>query len=98
VCAPRPVYRGRCRVALHHGSTTRIGVIQVTWWESTLFLVAVAFAIWGFISMVGFRTRTLTRGHGRTAEDLYPNYADSARKQRRYAREHGGEWHDDEPG
>jgi hypothetical protein len=73
-------------------------VIQLPWWETVLFLMAVALAIWGFISIVGFRTRTLTRRTDRTAEDLYPDYADSARKQRRYAREHGGQWHDDEPG
>jgi hypothetical protein len=73
-------------------------VIQVPWWETVLFLMAVAVAIWGFASIVGFRTRTLTRKTDRTAEDLYPDYADSVRKQRRYAREHGGYWHDDEPG
>ena len=66
------------------------------WWETVLFLMAVAVAIWGFTWLVGFRTRVVTRGTDRTAEDLYSNYADSARKQRRYAREHGGQWHDHE--
>jgi hypothetical protein len=66
------------------------------WWETTLFIMAVVLAIWGFASMVGTRTRFLTRRSYRSAEDIYPNYADSARKQRRYAREHGGQWHDDE--
>jgi hypothetical protein len=66
------------------------------WWETTLFLMAVVLAIWGFVSLVGIRTRILTRKSYRTAEDIYPNYADSARKQRRYAHEHGGEWHDHE--
>ncbi len=74
-----------------------IGVIQLPWWETVLFLMAVAVAIWGFSSIVGFRTRTLTRRTDRTAEDLYSEHADSARKQRRYAREHGGQWHDHEP-
>jgi hypothetical protein len=27
---------------------------------------------------------------------LYPNYADSLHKQRRYAKEHGGEWTSDD--
>jgi len=27
---------------------------------------------------------------------MYSNYADSNRKQRKYAREHGGQWRDDE--
>jgi hypothetical protein len=44
--------------------------------------------------MVGFRADVLTRATHRTAEDLYPHYADSLRKQRRYARRHGGEWRD----
>ena len=70
------------------------------WWETVLFLIAVVLAIWGFLSVVGFRTRTLTSRSHRTAEDLYPNYADSPHKQRQYAREHGGEWrdHDNLPG
>jgi hypothetical protein len=47
---------------------------------------------------------TRTTGHGdpepqhtiwRAAQDLYPSYADSLRKQHRFAREHGGQWHDD---
>jgi len=65
-----------------------------------LFLMAVAVAIWGFISLTRFRTDILNRRTYRTAEDLYPNFADSPAKQRRYAREHGGEWHetDDSPG
>ena len=66
------------------------------WWEEILFLMAAGLAIWGFISLVGFRTRTLTGRSHRTAEDLYGNYADSPRKQRRYAREHGGQWRDHE--
>jgi hypothetical protein len=31
-----------------------------------------------------------------TAQDMYDNYADSPRKQRRYAKRHGGEGHDGE--
>jgi len=41
-----------------------IVVIQMPWWEAILFFAAVILAIWGFMSMVGFRTRYLT--HGRT--------------------------------
>jgi hypothetical protein len=71
-------------------------VIQVPWWGDVLFLLVAGIAIWGFCSIVGFRTKTLTRRSNRTAEDLYPDYADSPRKQRRYAREHGGQWRDHE--
>ena len=63
------------------------------WWETVLFFIAVGVAIWGFISMVGVRTRFLTRRTGRRAEDLYDDYADSPKKQQQYAREHGGSWH-----
>jgi hypothetical protein len=66
-------------------------VIELQWWEAVLFFMSVGAAIWGFLSLAGFWTRTLSRRTERTAESMYPNYADSARKQRRYAREHGGQ-------
>jgi hypothetical protein len=69
-----------------------IVVIQMPWWEAILFFAAVILAIRGFMSMVGFRTRYLTHRTDRTAEDMYRDYADSPRKQRSYARRHGGEW------
>jgi hypothetical protein len=71
-----------------------IVVIQMLWWEAILFFAVVIFAIYAFASIVGFRTRTLTRPTDRTAQDMYDNYADSPRKRRRYARRHGGEGHD----
>jgi hypothetical protein len=77
-------------------SFARIEVIPVPWWGYALFLVAVGVAIWGFLSLVGFRTRWVTSKTDRTAQDLYPSHADSLRKQRRHAREHGGEWRDHE--
>jgi hypothetical protein len=73
-----------------------IVVIQMSWWEIILFIAVVIFAIYAFASIVGFRTRTLTRPTDRTAQDMYDNYADSPRKQRRYARHHGGEGPDGE--
>jgi hypothetical protein len=69
------------------------------WWGTVLFLAAVVLAIWGFLSIVGVRTRFLTRKTDRRAEDLYGNYADTPQEQERYARKHGGEWRDkDLPG
>ncbi|HEY2522813.1 MAG TPA: hypothetical protein VGJ19_22065 [Streptosporangiaceae bacterium] len=64
------------------------------WWETILFLIAVGLALWGFASMTGVYTRFFTRKTTRTAQDLYASNADSPRKQRRYAREHGGNWTD----
>jgi hypothetical protein len=73
-----------------------MGVVsQMPWWETILFLIAVILAIWGFASMVGFRTSSLTRRTDRTATDMYDQFADSPRKQHRYARDHGGEWHNE---
>jgi hypothetical protein len=77
-------------------SPDRIVVIQMVWWEAVLFVAVVIFAIYAFASIVGFRTRTLTRPTDRTAQDMYDNYADSPHKQRRYAKRHGGEGHDGE--
>ena len=78
---------------LGNRSPDGIVVIQMVWWEAVLFFAVVIFAIYAFASIVGFRTRTLTRPTDRTAQDMYDNYADSPRKQRRYAKHHGGEGH-----
>lgn len=68
------------------------------WWGTVLFVAAVVLAIWGFLSIVGFRTRSLTRKTDRRAEDMYQNYAGPARGQHRFAHDHGV-WRDrDMPG
>jgi hypothetical protein len=66
----------------------------MSWWAYVLFALAVAAAIYGFCALVGLETRVLTRKPYRTADDLYDKYADSTRKQRRSASEHGGPWSD----
>lgn len=66
-------------------------MIQLPWWETVLFLMGAALAIWGFISFVRFYTRVVTRRTDRTAENMYPDYASLSRKQRRSAREHAGQ-------
>jgi hypothetical protein len=71
-------------------------VIPLPWWEAVLFLMAVALAVWGFISLARFDTRLVTRRSYRRAEDLYPGHARLSRRQRRYAREHAD--HGDGPG
>lgn len=53
------------------------------------------FAGYAFLQLVGWRTRGLSRRTKRTAEDMYGQYADPPRKQRRYARQHGGSWSED---
>ena len=65
-------------------------------WLDIGIVVLFLFAGYAFLQLVGWRTRGLSRRTKRTAEDLYPQYADSPRKQRRYAREHGGTWPEDD--
>jgi hypothetical protein len=66
------------------------------WWEYIIIVAVLIFGIYSFLVVVGFRTRLQTRKTDRTAESMYSNYADSNRKQRKYARERGGQWQDDE--
>jgi hypothetical protein len=62
------------------------------WWEYIIVAVILLFGIYAFLVLTGFETRTLSHRTTRTAESMYPSYADSLRKQRQYARQHGGEW------
>ena len=66
------------------------------WWLDDIVVPAVLiFGVYCFVWLVRSRTRGLTRKSKRTAEDLYPAYADSVRKQRKYAKAHGSTWRDD---
>jgi hypothetical protein len=67
------------------------------WWLNDLVIpVILIIGLGCFVITVLWRTRLMTRKTTRSAEDLYPRYADSIQEQRKYAREHGGQWHDDE--
>jgi hypothetical protein len=66
------------------------------WWVNIVVPALLILAIFGFVLAVRLQTRRLTSRTTRTAEDLYPRYAGSVRKQRKYAEEHGGQWQDDE--
>jgi hypothetical protein len=66
-------------------------------WEDILIPALFILAIYCFAVMVGFRTRTLTRKTTRTAENMYPLYADSIKKQKEYAKEHGTRRDDGSP-
>jgi hypothetical protein len=61
------------------------------WWQYIIIAAVLVLGIYAFLVFTGFETRTLSRRTARTAEDMYPGYADSLRKQRRYAKQHGGE-------
>ncbi len=67
------------------------------WWMNFIVVPAVLLlGIYGFLVLVGFRRRMLTRKTEHTAESMYDNYADSVRTQRRYASSRGGQWRDGE--
>ena len=65
------------------------------WWQYVIIAAVIVLGVYGFLVLTGFETRNLSRRTTRTAEDMYPGYAGSRRKQRRYARQHGGEWTSD---
>jgi hypothetical protein len=62
------------------------------WWEYIVVPALLLLGIYGFLLLTGYEKRLLTRKTSRTAESMYDNYADSARKQRRFAKRRGGEW------
>ena len=67
------------------------------WWLQDIIVPALlVLAVFGFVLAVRLQTQRLTGRTTRTAEDLYPRYADSIHKQRKYAKEHGGQWRNDE--
>jgi hypothetical protein len=66
------------------------------WWQYVVFVAVLVLVIYLFMLVVGFRTRLLTRKTDRTAESMYDEFADSPRKQRKFARKHGGEWRVDD--
>jgi hypothetical protein len=54
------------------------------------------FAGYAFLQLVRGQTRGMSRRTRRTAEDMYDQYGDSPRQQRRYAEKHGGTWPEDD--
>jgi hypothetical protein len=68
------------------------------WWQYIIIAAVILLGIYGFLTFTRFETRFLSRRTYRTAADLYSRYADSIRKQRRYARQHGGERASDDGG
>ena len=68
----------------------------MSWWEYVIIVALFVAGIYAFLALTGSLTRFLSSGSCPTADTMYNNYADSIRKQRWYARQHGGEWKDDE--
>lgn len=68
----------------------------MVWWQYILIVGVLLAGIYGFVVLTGYLTGFLSHRTDRTAESMYGDYADSPRKQRRYAQRHGGQWHDEE--
>jgi hypothetical protein len=63
-------------------------------WLDIGIVILLAVGVYSFAVLTGFQTRMLARRSSRRAEDMYGEFADSPRKQRRFAGEHGGTWRD----
>lgn len=72
-----------------------MGLIHV--WLDIGIVALLIIGVYCFAVVTGFEKRLLTRKTDRQAEDMYDQYADSPRKQRRFAREHDGTGWDDPP-
>jgi hypothetical protein len=53
------------------------------WWLDIVIPILMALGVYCFVSIVGFRTSSLTRKTDRRAEDMYDNFADSPGKRHR---------------
>lgn len=59
-------------------------------WLDVVAGLVLLLGIYAFVELAGARTRWMTRRTERTAESMYPNYADSKREQRRSAKRQAG--------
>lgn len=64
--------------------------------DRLIIILVLAFGIYAFITLTGVQARWMSRKSKRTAESMYGSFVGSLGKQRRYAREHGGEWQADD--
>ena len=75
--------------------STRTDEVTRTMWADIGIAVLLLAGIYCFLRVLGWRTGTMTRRSNRRAEDLYDQFADSARQQRKYAKDHGGAWQEE---
>jgi hypothetical protein len=78
----------------HRGSQSGLKAIGVWWLDDIVIPAVLTLGVYCFVVLVRSGTRAKTRKTNRTVENMYPLYADSIRKQRKYATEHGGTWED----
>lgn len=61
------------------------------WWDYVIVVAVLLAGISAFVALSAYMGRVLSHGDSREADTMYGNYADSLRKQRRYARQHSGQ-------
>lgn len=66
------------------------------WWDYVIVVAVLLAGIYAFLVLSMYLGRALSQGDSPTADSMYGNYAGSLHKQRRYARQHGGQWKDHE--
>ena len=64
------------------------------WWLNIVILLVIIGGIYGFVVMARARTKRLSSHTDRTAEQMYDEFADSPKAQRRFARRRGATWRD----
>ena len=65
------------------------------WWDYVIVVGVLLIGISAFVALSAYMGRILSQEDSPAADTMYDNYADSLRKQHRYARQHGGERKDE---
>jgi hypothetical protein len=58
-------------------------VVINMWWVDIVVPILMALGVYGFLTLVGFRTHWLSRKTDRRAEDMYDQFADPPRRRHR---------------
>jgi hypothetical protein len=69
--------------------------MMIKMWIDIVVVILLALGVYGFVSLARAQTHRLSDRTTRTVDSMYEQYGDSPRKQRRFARAHGGTWRDD---
>lgn len=83
LAGPPVVYNAVSASARGEGGDGDREVVINMWWMDIVVVVLLVFGIYGFVTLVGFNTRWLTRKTDRRAEDLYDQFADPPRSRHR---------------
>jgi hypothetical protein len=76
---PRPQEFGAGRAG--HSSKGGPGEVIAVWWQYIIIVAVIAAGIYGFVVLVRYMTKQMTRKTDRRAEDMYDEFS-SARKEK----------------